>query len=165
GLLLAVYPTDHRRAYGQHMAQVFRDVCRDAFAQQGTCGVLAAWLPVLFDLTITALEEHRRKGIRMSKSTFIRLSGLIVILGGAMHMITAIGALSPTPCPNCSGVYLVAMLTFPFWPIPIAIGLAGVYARFAPRINWLGKLGLIFAIVGGPAFVITFLLAIAGIIN
>src|SRR5262245_34982641 len=102
-LLLALYPADHHREYGPHMAQVFRDVCRDAYQREGSWGVLGSWLPVLLDLAITALEEHRKVGIQVSKSTLIRWSGPVLILGGVLFMIAGFGFLDPGPCPGCDG--------------------------------------------------------------
>jgi Clp amino terminal domain, pathogenicity island component len=57
-LLLVAYPASFRRAYGRHMAQVFRDACRDAFLESGSRGVLALWLRTLIDLASTAFQEH-----------------------------------------------------------------------------------------------------------
>ncbi|MHB8600938.1 MAG: hypothetical protein ACYDER_29565 [Ktedonobacteraceae bacterium] len=57
-LLLTAYPSRFRRSYGRHMAQVFRDCCRDAY-QQGGCGsVIALWIATLYDLGTNALGEH-----------------------------------------------------------------------------------------------------------
>ncbi len=160
-LLLALYPADHRHEYGPHMAQVFRDVCHDAYAQQGTCGVLGAWLPVLFDLAITALEEHRRKGIRMSKSTLIRLSGPILIVAGVLLMSFSVSLLSPRDFWDTRGLYRVAYMMIGPAFVLLAIGLIGVYMRFAARVNRLGRLGLMLAIAGAFGFGILFLVGVA----
>ena len=42
--LLAAYPRRHREAYGGAMAQLFRDQCRDAWADGRNLGLLALWL-------------------------------------------------------------------------------------------------------------------------
>ncbi len=160
-VLLMLYPAEHRREYGPHMAQVFRDVCRDAYRQRGTCGVLVTWLPVLLDLVITAVEERRKEGIRMSKSTLIHWSGPILIVGGLLHMVAGFGPLQPGSC--CNGIYQVVVMMIVPALVLLAIGLAGVHARFAPRINRLGRLGLIVAIAAAPAFVIIFLAGYMGL--
>ena len=153
-LLLVVYPTDHRDAYGQ----------------QGTCGVLGAWLPVLFDLAITALEEHRQKGIRMSKSTLIRLSGPILVVAGVLFMVFSVSLLPPGDIRRgkweSGDLYLVAFMMIVPAYVLLAIGLVGVYMRFAARINRLGRLGLMLAIAVALAFGILFLVgAVTGLVN
>ncbi len=57
-LLLAAYPSAFRHHYGQPMAQVFRDCCRDAYQQGGSTKVIALWLFSLYDLAANALGEH-----------------------------------------------------------------------------------------------------------
>src|SRR5262249_23198757 len=136
----------------------------DAYQREGSWGVLGAWLPMLLDLAITAVEEHRKKGFRMSKSTLIRWSGPILMVGGGLFMIAGFGLLEPGPCSGCDGIYQVRLMMLVPSLLLLAIGLAGVYAWIAPRINRLGRLGLILAIAAAPLFAIIFLLAIAGIV-
>ena len=57
-LLLSVYPSTFRQIYGRHMAQVFRDCCRDAYQQGGSMRVMALWFVALYDLGTNALGEH-----------------------------------------------------------------------------------------------------------
>jgi hypothetical protein len=57
-LLLAAYPSRFRRNYGRHMAQVFRDCCRDAYQQGGSGSVIALWMAAFYDLGTNALGEH-----------------------------------------------------------------------------------------------------------
>jgi hypothetical protein len=59
-VLLRLYPREHRREYGEWMAQLFRDQCTDAYAQRRALGLLALWLRTLWDLGITAFQEHLR---------------------------------------------------------------------------------------------------------
>jgi hypothetical protein len=58
-LLLRAYPADHRRAYGKLMAQLFRDLCKDAYAQRGVLGLIGLWLYTLADTFANAFIEHR----------------------------------------------------------------------------------------------------------
>lgn len=162
-LLLALYPAEHGREYGPHMAQVFRDICRDAYRRNGAWGVLGSWLPVLLDLAITALEEHRKKGIRMSKSTLIRWSGPILIVGGVLFTVFSFSLLTPGFIWEPRGIYQVAFMMIAPALVLLAIGLGGLYARFASRINRLGRLGLILAIAAAPAFAIIFLAGVMGL--
>jgi hypothetical protein len=61
-MLLNLYPKMFRAAYGQQMCLTFRDACRVAYKQGGAGGLLALWLPTLFDLLKSALEERARQG-------------------------------------------------------------------------------------------------------
>ena len=56
--LLVFYPKAHRDAYGQPMAQLFGDQCRDAWNRGRSWGLLRLWLRVLPDLVRTSLWEH-----------------------------------------------------------------------------------------------------------
>ncbi len=152
--LLIFYPAEYRREYGPLMVQVFRDICRDAYRQNGAWGVLESWLPVLLDLAITAVEEHRKRGFRMSKSPLIRWSGPILIVAGVLFIVFSVGWLEIG----------VAWLLFPPAQVLLAIGLVGVLLRLTPRINRLGRLGLMVAIACATGGAILFLLAQVGIL-
>lgn len=56
--LLRVYPAAHQREYGPCMAQLFRDLCRDAVQRDGALGLIWLWARTLFDTAHTALIEH-----------------------------------------------------------------------------------------------------------
>ena len=56
--LLVAYPRAHRREYGQPMAQLFRDQCRDAWRGGRGWGLTWLWLRVLPDLVKTSVLEH-----------------------------------------------------------------------------------------------------------
>ena len=58
-LLLWAYPRAFRRAFGPHMAQVFRDCGRAAIEERGLTGLLQVWRLTLGDLLPTLLTEHR----------------------------------------------------------------------------------------------------------
>jgi hypothetical protein len=55
--MLAVYPARFRDEYGPHMAQVFRDCCREAFRRRRWLGVAWLWITALADLGLTAAHE------------------------------------------------------------------------------------------------------------
>ena len=52
--LLILYPPAHRREYGAPMVQLFRDLCRDACAQNGTRGLIRLWFRILVDTVVSA---------------------------------------------------------------------------------------------------------------
>jgi len=58
--LLALYPKEYRREYGAPMAQLFRDQCRDAWAEARGWGLAGLWLRILIDLLKTSILEHLR---------------------------------------------------------------------------------------------------------
>jgi hypothetical protein len=74
-MLLATYPSRFRHEYGPHMVQVFRDCCLRSYRLHGLPGMLNLWIHTLLDYFKSVVEEYMQKGIHMSKSTFIRLSG------------------------------------------------------------------------------------------
>jgi capsular polysaccharide biosynthesis protein len=56
--LLLAYPRSHRAEYGDPMAQIFRDQCRDAWKESGKWGLLKLWLCILPDLVGTSILER-----------------------------------------------------------------------------------------------------------
>ena len=69
--LLRLYPADYRREYAAPMAQLFRDLCRDAYRQHGSVGLARLWRRVLADTVVTAAIEHihalKKKVYKMNK--------------------------------------------------------------------------------------------------
>jgi capsular polysaccharide biosynthesis protein len=74
--LLAAYPKAHRREYGQPMAQLFRDQCRDAWRGGRGWGLAWLWLRVLPDLVKTSVLEHIST-LKESKTMLARISTLL----------------------------------------------------------------------------------------
>jgi len=54
--LLRLYPAEHRRTFGRHMQQTFKDQYRDAYAYQEVG--LAFWLAVIGDALRSSMREH-----------------------------------------------------------------------------------------------------------
>ena len=57
--LLKLYPPAHVAEYGEEMARLFRDLCRDAVRRRGAAGLLSAWAFILGDLAASLLVEGR----------------------------------------------------------------------------------------------------------
>lgn len=57
--LLIAYPKEFRDAYGPHMTQVFRNLCREEVGRAGLAGLLALWARMAPDLLVTGLAERR----------------------------------------------------------------------------------------------------------
>lgn len=56
--LLRAYPRSHRAVYGSAMAQLFRDQCRDAWAEAHTVGLWKLWGRTLPDVACTSILER-----------------------------------------------------------------------------------------------------------
>ena len=56
--LLWFYPAEYRRAYAGPMAQLFCDMWRDAWEQQGWWGLIVFWFNILIDTVHSAVAEH-----------------------------------------------------------------------------------------------------------
>ena len=56
--LLVLYPRNHRKEYGEAILQLFRDQCRDGWAEDRARGLLVCWLRALPDLLKTSFLEH-----------------------------------------------------------------------------------------------------------
>src|SRR5262245_38249176 len=76
-VLLLIYPTEFRRAYGAQMVQVFHDSCLDAQRRRRMPGLLALWLATLGDLAASAWAEWRT----------VLLSSLHLIPSGGVAML------------------------------------------------------------------------------
>ncbi len=57
-LMLYLYPRTFRREYGDLMAQVFADLCRDMGKQHGLFGMMRLWGRTLLDLFVTVPKEQ-----------------------------------------------------------------------------------------------------------
>jgi hypothetical protein len=84
-ILLVLYPSDFRRRHGIGMAQVFRDLARDAWRGQGFGGLAALWGRTAIDLILTAVPERASQFVRrvqMSpKSSALLVVAIVLTLG------------------------------------------------------------------------------------
>jgi hypothetical protein len=93
--LLAVYPSEFRRAYGRPMLQVFRDCCRQALRDSGISGLFVLWARTMLDTMQSAIEEHSQRGVDMSKAKFIKLSGWALLLGSLAMVLSFLASTRP----------------------------------------------------------------------
>lgn len=156
-ILLALYPSDFRRDFGQHMVQVFRDVCRDAYRQGGSPGLMMWWLTTLFDLLKTVISEHRKAGVTMSQARFIQWSGWFCLLGGIFFAASSISQLQPG-----SQTYQLSIAALVPGMVLITLGLLGMFLRYNAHINLFGKLALLAALGGAAVALIGWVLLLAG---
>lgn len=156
--LLKTYPTGFRHEYGPHMAQVFRDSCLRTYRQFGSPGMLSLWTLTLLDYFKTVVEEHMQKGIHMSKSKFIRLSGWALILGALTFVVAGLINLRDVPAYNPNNflskpidLYFeyTSMILIPTSIFLFMVGIVGLYLRYGDESNGLGKGALIMGIIAG----------------
>jgi hypothetical protein len=84
GILLHLYPAEHRHAYGDLMAQAFRDLCKAAYRKRGAVGLIALWFYTLTDTVVAAFIEHRdlrrSKAMSISPVGYSRVHILVVLM-------------------------------------------------------------------------------------
>jgi hypothetical protein len=80
--LLVIYPSAYRQEYGGPMLQLFSDSCCRLLREVGWSGLLELWWRTMLDTLQTAIEEHSQRGVDMSKSKFVKLSGWALMVGG-----------------------------------------------------------------------------------
>lgn len=154
-ILLLAYPASFRRAYGFHLAQVFRDDCRETLQQAGPEGLLFLWLNVLFDLAKSALTEHIWEIFHMPSEKVVRNSGLAAIVAGLLWTI-----LFPAGWFNFDAKPLLGMLLFVVVMLLFGLGLAGLYKRcpnqLLVRLSFgLSYVGIVWSLIGGLLVVTT----------
>ncbi|HJT66117.1 MAG TPA: hypothetical protein VJ749_06670 [Pyrinomonadaceae bacterium] len=88
-LLLAAYPSDFRREYGDSMLQVFRDSYRDAAVRQRRLATLDFWLAILRDLVVTASRQHIDNFREVNGAMNNIRRDLIAVIGCAVIILTA----------------------------------------------------------------------------
>jgi len=154
-LLLNAYPTRFRQEYGSHMLQVFRDCCLRALRQNGTKGMLKLWAMTLFDFLRSLIEEHLHKETFMTRSKFIRLSGLSLILGAVAFFLFFLGIFLEDsvydPFRRLQPFFeLSYLMSITAAPLLFAVGLLGLRVRYGEQVDSLGKNILVFGAITGP---------------
>lgn len=149
--LLTLYPADYRLEYGALMAQVFRDVSRDAYHSRGAIGLLFWWCETLLDLTRTVIEQRRKAGIQMSVLTrFLRRSsGILLIAGGALMCFGILSELQPGWNYPLWGIYQLFGFALPPAIVLMSLGTIGLLLKYQHRAGSIGKLALFGAAGGG----------------
>lgn len=165
--LLKTYPSGFRHEYGPHMAQVFRDCCLRAYRLDGLPGMLSLWTHTLLDYFKSVIEEHIQKGVHLSKSKFIRLSGWSFILGAIAFMVAILASSRDVPEYSRYNAasrpidlyfeYAQAIL-FPAAMLLLLVGMVGLYLRYRQETNGFGRISLVLGMAGGA---ISFLITLA----
>jgi|SRR5579884_3026131 len=83
--MLYVYPEKHLRRYGPLMHQNFRDLYREAKAEDGYKGVLKLWILLVKDIFTSSLSEHmeeiERQGLKKHLQKDLHLNKATVVAG------------------------------------------------------------------------------------
>ena len=152
--LLRAYPRKYRQGFSEEMAQVFRELCREIYDQEGLAGFLELWLTTLFDLIKTAIEERSREGIEMTKEKFVRLSGWALMLAGATFVLgfwMGGGETSfddPLGGPDAFYEYSQLVL-IPSSMLLFTVGMLGLRSRYGAHVGSFGKVSLAAGAIGG----------------
>ncbi len=156
-LLLKVYPSDFRREYGPHMVQVFRDCCLRAMHRKGSPGISSFWSLIVINLIKTALDENLHRGVSMTRSSFIRLSGWALATGAVALVIGFYGSSRPSPYdpsnyfshPLDPWLLRSAPVLIPASLLLLALGMVGLWAITESKIPGLGKFILLSGTLSG----------------
>ncbi|MCB9418305.1 MAG: hypothetical protein H6667_00755 [Ardenticatenaceae bacterium] len=157
--LLYLYPKKFRAVYGQQMCLTFRDACRVAYSRKGTGGLLALWIPTIFDLLKSALEERVQQGvITMSKGRFMTMAGPLTILVGALWLIACLGDIMFRIGLKGNEAFL-GLIALPFFLffVPMVFALIGIRFRFYQFAGSAGKFGLLLSVTGGAGIIVSLL--------
>jgi len=151
--LLAAYPGSFRAEYGNHMAQVFRDVCMRDFRRGGARGLSSLWARTSLDLLRTTVEEHIERGIDMSREKFVRWSGWALMAGAVLFAAGLIlGSFDPSDMDPVGGVdafYEISQVVgLALGHVLFVIGLLGLRSGYAIRSGSLGAGLLLLAVIG-----------------
>lgn len=155
--LLVAYPQPFRREYGEHMAQVFRDCCREAVATNGNAGLLRYWLIATGDLLVSALAEHRQKEFAMTRTRWIQLGSLAAIIGGGiatlfagLSLTIAIAQLLDENSPLGLALFPIHIVSWgaPALVLLYVLALIGLQARGASQMGVVGWISITVAILG-----------------
>jgi hypothetical protein len=156
-VLLRLYPAEFRHDYSSQMAQAFRDLCRDAYYQEGTWGLTKWWGTALYDFLRTVIAEHRKVNFTMSQTKYIQWSGWLCILGGVFFAASSISQLQA----GFQTYQLSIAALIPGMAL-ITLGMLGIWLRYNAQINLFGKLALLTALVGAGIASVGWLMTLTG---
>lgn len=142
-LLLKTYPTGFRNEYGEEMAQVFRDSCRDELKRSGNSALLGLWLFTLLDWVKTAADQHIQEAFNMSgRDWMIRIGAAVSVIGGLL------GVLLLFQGPNSYGNYNWHGPWAAVAPLLFAVGFGGGIALYGSRSGHTGRAGMVLMVAG-----------------
>jgi hypothetical protein len=148
--LLGAYPQEFRCEYEDEMAIVFRDLC----LQGGTVGLAGVWGRTLPDYVISLVSEHIDRGVEMTKSKWIQISGWGLAASGFLFAAGLAASSRPAYNQYNSAAWAVDpyLNAIDLWIIVLSLllmcaGFAGMLAHFQDRAGKLGQAGLVMSII------------------
>jgi hypothetical protein len=176
--LVAFYPAQFKRDYGQSMTQVFRDCCRKAYSQAGLPGMGSLWAITLIDWIKTLIEEQVNQQTEMTLAKWVRLSGWALVLAAVALLLTFLpeaGDISSRISPTFGGsgaaaqiqrvAVLARALPLPLAILLITIGLLGLSVRYGEMAGRAAKAALILGVSGGVLSLVSFGLMLLGLVD
>ena len=165
--LLIAYPQKFRQEYGTHMLQVFQDGCARSIHRMGVVGVIDFWMLTVFDFLVSLISEHSQKDSEMTKTNLIRFSGWVLILGAILFLPSMMAYSIEN---SIWGYYAISYFSSNthnilviggfVYPILIAIGLLGLWARYGRVVGFMRHVLLLGTLIGIGTFVLTDLIQI-----
>jgi hypothetical protein len=144
--LLVAYPKEFRRAYGLHMAQVFKDLCREEQRRGGAFGLARLWVRTLLDLAATSFVE-RSKAMRWKFLMPLALVlGLLIALVDSSPNWDDTGITAAAVFGSCG--ILGALYTRRAWQWALAVGFWIPALGIALHQNYESWAALAVALVG-----------------
>ena len=154
--MVQLYPEFFRKVYGEPMIQVFQDRCRLTFQNKSLMGISALWARTLVDFFLTVFDQYENRGVMMTKSSWIKISGWLLTTSSLFFLTGYIASLRPKyneynflsePIDK-----ILNRIGAPFMVIGlllITIGLLGLISQFGNKTDKFGKTGLGIALFGG----------------
>jgi hypothetical protein len=133
--LLAAYPARFRELYGEEMADLFEDLCRERLERFGPRGLTGVWSGTLADLAVNSVAE-RARGVPAT-SSLARLCGLLAVGGGLIAVVC--GAVLPWSLAGRTGWTSVVILLELAAVLLLAGGTTGLAALASTRRGQAGR--------------------------
>ena len=153
--MLALYPTEFRRRFGEDMVQLFHDRLRDARSGRSSEGEVVAWIALVGDAFVHASLEHQRRNRTVAHSLSSTSSITSRILGFA-GIAAGTAILSAFVVDLPSGLFRDRLIVFGIGVIAIGIGVHLRQASRAPLAS-LASIVVLGAVVMSFLFSVLFL--------
>ena len=147
--LLHAYPSVFRRAYGQEMVRVFRDVCAASHARAGTGGVARFWFPILGDLISSATRERLAalRGVEGGRFMGERwnagpvwvgwiVAGAVAWGGGTLMASLLVGVYARFAGPHWTDGHAIGLIEVAAQGVLLVVAQSVVVLRYARHARW-----------------------------
>lgn len=175
--LLLAYPAAFRKEFGEEMSQVYRDTAYAALREGGATTLLRFWGIALTDLAATAAAERLKEGFRMSRSGFVRLGGIALLVAAVAQtaLLAAQAAItidfgvsfadpsghSVVESPWIGRLEVATTSLGALLPLVLLLGLLSLHAFAKDRMGVFGWVTITLAVVGLITFAAASVLASA----